>query len=167
MVRKPVLQRVVSLCIALTFLPVLLSLCTVWEPDGLPMQETSAPAQVTRLAELLCDREFLPLRSVYIDRVRPGRGQHTPRYIPFDCRNTIQYVPAVQVPGTVMLLSGDVLLCSQRFIIRYIHDQDGRKGLTSEMLQAETIGGKNYENTDHSGIKHCDASGVICHRLAK
>lgn len=130
-----VIQHMLSLLIALSVLPLLVSCNEIRGADNAQSRRLRTQGAIScdlfRFADAVCARELLPSDAAKIMRPNPVRRLHHPRY--FACCTA----------GSRAVLFSACLLCKaaytedrsrggcRRFIIKYIHDQDGYKGASS------------------------------------
>lgn len=129
--KNSICNRILTVCMALAFLPVLLSVSTTLEPSGGVRSSSAAHAELQGLAEFLCSEEFLPLRPAHVYRSHTGRGLTAPRHFQLWFRQFGQQFLTVCILYLTLRLFGEAVTLTRRYIIRYIHDQDGRKGAAS------------------------------------
>lgn len=123
---KRITWRIFVCCLALSFLPVLLSVSTAWEPE--PSRAVSASHPELRVpSQLLEGGAFLPVRMGRLHRPHNGRRPGSLRHFPLYFR-ALPDRPSFRCAAAVRLLPHSTALCLCRTcIIRYIHDQDGEK----------------------------------------
>ena len=168
---KPLYSRILTICLALAFLPVLVSVSTDADSFSRSRNGTAPHAAIENLTELLCSKEFLPLRTTHIHRSHTGRGAAAPRHFQLWFRSLLQLFFAVCILYLTLRLFGRSFTYSQRCIIRYIHHQDGQKGGASVHLYTilHLNGGYRNENSSHCDTCHRHSDGIthVLSRLAE
>lgn len=131
---RKLVQRMISLMFAVTFWGLLFS-GGISEYDNRLCKASSDTAitvrEVTRLAQGVCSEELLPSNNAKIthsDTIRP--------------QNRLKYFDKWFKVGCILFIAAEVLYlllfqalrqvwCLEKYIIRYIHDQDGYKNRPS------------------------------------
>ena len=147
---RPLFARLLGLFLALAFLPVLLSNAVI-HTDGSPfLAEIQASVELRPQVPVaaFARGHLLPRRSVTFSRLRSSRRQAAPRALLFWGRTgtvLLLLVPLCRTLWHTGRVRGSIV---RRYIIRYIHDQDGRKGkssVLSSLIQNRT---EEYQNED-------------------
>lgn len=135
MTKRTFVQRIVSLMFALSFFSVLFSGCDISETEN-RLYRTSSDTkimvrEVSRIAQGVCSEELLPSKNAKIthsDTTRPqNRLKYFDKWFKHDC---IIFV-AASVLYLLLFQALRQVKCLKKYIIKYIHDQDGFKNRPS------------------------------------
>lgn len=129
--RTYLLYRILAVWMALTFLPVLLSVSPAPEKrptDRGTLSEQRIPhPELDRLTELALAEELLPYRPARTFRAQAHKGTGGQRTFQLCFGAFWLLLITVCILYRIRRLFWSSLRYSRSYIIRYIHDQDGRK----------------------------------------
>ena len=133
--QKSLICRILAVWLAVSFLPALFFVNPVQEnekhsPDYFGQESCIPHPELGRFVTLICTEEFLPQRTDRIYRHNSPRSlTRLKNFHPF-FRGKIFLFISVCILCVGMCFLGKAVTYTQKYIIRYIQNQDGRKGCT-------------------------------------
>lgn len=148
---KNLLCRTLASCIVFSFLLVLFSVSTIapsTDNSIICPEKAYLQIQFSKQVEFFDRAEFLPPRPTHIYEKHNSRNVITPKHLQLHHKEILQLLTTAYIFYIVLWLFSRTITYSQKFIIRYIQNQDGRKDKLPfiVMLNQTICGGKTYEN---------------------
>lgn len=149
--KKSLIYRILSVWLAISFLPILFLMNPVQEVEQQQLdclvQESCIPhPELGRFVTLIYTEEFLPQKTDRIYRYNNPRNlTRFKSFQPFFKRKILLFI-SVYILLAQWCFLGKAVTYTQKYIIRYIQNQDGRKGWYSVS--------KSY-NIENGGTKSC------------
>ena len=134
MTGRKLVQRMISLMFALTFLGVLFS-GSISEYDNILCRASSDTRimvrEVSRIAQGVCSQELLPSNNAKITHSDTTRPQNRLKYFDKWFKAGCMLFAAAAVLYPLLFQALRQARCLKKYIIKYIHDQDGYKNRPS------------------------------------
>ena len=131
--KKSRIYRILSVWIAFSFLSVLFFITPVQEQETHSshcfQQEQSIPhPEFSRFVILLCKEEFLPQKTINIYRRHMPENLKQSGMFQMCFTGGLWLTAVMRVLAVSLRMAERIIFYSQKYIIRYIQNQDGRKG---------------------------------------
>lgn len=132
---RKLVQRVISLMFAIAFLGMIFSADYISEYDNRLFMASSdtkiVVREVSRIAQGVCSEELLPSGNAKITHSYTTRPQNRLRYLDKWFKDGCIIFVAASVLYLWLFQALRQIKCLKRYIIKYIHDQDGYKNRPS------------------------------------
>lgn len=135
--RKIFVRHLLALFTVFSVLPLLLSGNEISGGNGNRISGSGSHSVVScalfRFADSFCTEQFLPFHTEKITQYRTARRLNHPRHMVCCAARRSVFFFAVSILCTASFSANRTLYYSRRFIIKYIHDQDGLKGKSFDL----------------------------------
>ena len=132
---RKLVQRMISLMFAMTFWGVLFSGSDISEYDNSLFRASSDTKimvrEVSRIAKGVCSQELLPSNNAKITHSDTARPQNRLKYFDKWFKDGCIIFVAAAVLYLLLFQALRQVKCLKKYIIKYIHDQDGYKNRPS------------------------------------
>lgn len=132
---RKLVQRMISLMFAMTFLGVLFSGSDISEYDNRLCRASYdtkiTVREVSRLVMGVCSQELLPSNNAKITHTDTARPQNRLKYFEKWFKDGCILFAAAEVLYLLLFQALRQVKCLKKYIIKYIHDQDGYKNRPS------------------------------------
>ena len=134
MKRITLVRRIVSLFLVLTIIPLLLSCSHIVEPDSKQLSDFSqqvTSSNFSGLTALIQAEKILPQNSTRIAGYDNSGRQIQLKYVDYFIKRNNFFLYAAAILCIALCYISGRICSSRKFIIKYIHNQDGYKNRPS------------------------------------